>query len=102
MMENLKKVAQKLKNEKLSTPVALNYIQNIVEKYEEKDERGVNNFFVKLNQESKLSDGQDGLMMNGKWFDWKELEKVELIEEMLKIVVDKVSCSKEIIKELSK
>ena len=80
------KTIEILKNKFNSNGARLNYIQDIVRKSTDLDEQGVNNFFIQLNREADECEGSDFWIIGGDSYDWKEFEKIEVLDSMLNLV----------------
>lgn len=74
-----------------SVSAAMDLVQDIVEEMEEIDSVGVSKFFNIVNREVAESDGQDFLIVNGKLVDWKQLDKEEVLGELVELAMNSMS-----------
>lgn len=79
---------------------AMDLVQDIVEEMEEIDSDGAAKFFSTVNRDAAESDGQDFLIVNSKLVDWKQLDRKEVLGELVELAINSMSNdeSREILK----
>lgn len=88
MRDNLiKKLQEKFK----TNGERLNYIQDLVDEVKDIDKTGVERFFIKLNLDYEKTIYEDGSLINGRYFDWKEYENKEVLDAILDLVDEKLN-----------
>lgn len=70
---------------------AMDLVQDIVEEMEEIDSDGVDKFFNIVNREVAESDEHDFLIVNGKLVDWKQLDRKEVLGELIELAINSMS-----------
>lgn len=86
-----KEIVDKLMAKCDSTGAAMNMVQDIVEKLEEDDSKGVEKFFNQINKEVEETKGQDCLLVNDVLFDWKQLNRPEIVGELVDLALNCMS-----------
>lgn len=86
-----KNIVNKLLKKYNDICTAMNKVQDIVEKLQEDDPKGVNKFFNKINKEMKKTEGQDCLLVNGVLFDWKQFNRPEMLGELTDLALNCMS-----------
>ena len=87
-MRNTDIVNNLLKKTNNDTGKAMNLVQDIVEKFEEYDKEGVEKFFTKVNEGVQETEGEDCLIVNDVLFDWRELKKPEVVDELVTLALN--------------
>lgn len=84
-------IIAKLKEKFKENGERLNYIQDKVDEARSIDKTGTDNFFITLNREYELTKGEDGSLIGGEYFDWKEFEREEVLHAMLNLLDRKIN-----------
>ena len=77
-----------------SVSAGMDLVQDIVEEMEEIDSNGTAKFFSTVNRDAAESDGQDFLIINGKLVDWKQLDRKEVLGELVELAMNSMSNEK--------
>ena len=64
---------------------AMNIVQNRVKELIFVDREGVKRFFIKINEEAEISEGEDFRLINGVYFDWKQFNDTNMLNEFIKL-----------------
>ena len=77
-----------------SVSAAMDLVQDIVEEMEEIDSNGTAKFFSTVNRDAAESEGQDFLIVNSKLVDWKQLDRKEVLGELIELAINSMSSNK--------